>query len=402
MLQMQPTNTSRKLRANSVKARGTGELLVEAAQQFALLGRPDQSEISAFKELFFSLIFKLSQDSKRQLSTALARSAFTPRTIAVFFSMESIEVAAPMLLFSPVLSDWHLNAILRKCPISHYRVIARRTDLQHSTVKNLLLGEDPRELTRTLLRKNPNIAENVAICDLLNMPVELVRKEFKELAKTEEKSTKFSKTTEEAVAPDEMPNSELGNSQLIETNPGDVQLELLELANKGGRISSLGKHVSEILTNNRPEVLEKQLLDCARKGNKRGFAQIIQDVCELPAGKTLDILERQDAGSLAGIFCALKFSRTIASQLLLLLNRNIGRDVTVFREVTKKFVELDIDYCRSALIDMGARFESRELPLPESRRALEAEAGITGILRSRREMFFQNTRAPEAEQSLAG
>ena len=116
----------------------------------------------------------------------------------------------------------------------------------------------------------------------------------------------------------------------------------------------------------------------------------------------LDILEKQDAGKLAGLFCALKISRTVACQLLLLLNRNIGRDVTIFRTVTQKYTELSVDHCQLTLMQMGARFGDRELPRPDDSRRTEPEHNLAATLKARRELLFPTRNTPPAQQSMAG
>lgn len=358
-----PRGTTRKL-----------DPLVEASVQFGNNPRPTAEEVKAFKELFFTLIFKADAKAKRKLSTALSRSNYTPRTIAIFFSMEAIETSAPMLLFSPVLRERDLNALITKGTVAHMRVIARRTSLETSTVRKLLSHKDDQDLVSKLLKKNANLSENPEILDLLNLPASAFQTEKPEIAAT--KPIAAAKDTQEPA----------------QTVVIQKQATLMELANRGGRIASKRQTVQQPYSGS-TEQFEKQLLECARMGNFSSFSQSIENVYALEVATTLDIIERRDAGMLASLLRAMQISKTASCQLLLLLNRDVGRNVAVFRAVTQKFDELRRSECKAIFERMGAQFGDSTAATPVS---CSHEVSFETALHNRRESVLPNQQhAPE-------
>ncbi len=324
--------------------------LIEASVQFGSKLRPTEKQVNIFKELFFNLIFKADASAKRKLSTALARSHYTPRTIAIFFSMEEIEISAPMLLFSPVLRERDLNAVIEKTTISHLRVIARRTSLETSTVRKLLSRDDDQELVRKLLKKNASLQQNQEAIDLLSLPSSAFQIETPEEVGAEQPTIR---TEDDFDQPEAKPTHQ----------------KLFEIANIGGRLARK-RHSTVQSYVGSSELFEKQLLECARKGNHASFAQTVENACALDASAIVDIIERQDAGMLASLLRAMHISKTVSCQILLLLNRDIGRNVTVFRAVSQKFDELRRSECQAIFERLGAQFTDRaatpaEQPLAE-------------------------------------
>jgi len=359
---------------NSLKALRMPRLpdpLVEAAEQFASKPRPTHHEINCFKELFYALIFKADAGTKKKLSAALSRSHYTPRTLAIFLTMEAVETAAPLLMFSPALGERDLNAIVDRCPVSHLRVLARRSSLTASTVKKMLSRKDSQDMTRILLKKNTNLADDREIRDLLNMPVTAFMSHEQDVGDEREAAKSKRQAKADPVA----------------ETPG--MNKLLELANKGGRISSQRQRVQGIYTDSL-EQFEKLLLDNARKGSHTGFSYIVERRCNLEIAKTMDIIKRQDAGMLASLLCALRVSKIAGSQLLLLLNINIGKNISVFRAVTKEFGQLRLSECQAMFEHMGAQFETKTTQQPE----LPADGDFNIALRSRRDSVSQQRQVP--------
>ena len=357
-----PRGTTRKL-----------DPLVEASVQFGNNLRPTAGELKAFKELFFTLIFRADAKAKRKLSTALSRSNYTPRTIAIFFSMEEIEISAPMLLFSPVLRERDLNALIAKNSVAHMRVIARRTALELSTIKKLLSHEDDQDLVRKLLKKNASLAENQEIQDLLNLPASAFQSEKPKIA--ERQPVAVAEDIQDPVQP------------VLEQK----EAALLELANKGGRIASRRQASHQTYTES-TEQFEKQLLECARAGNHSSFSQSIENACAIDTTAIMDIIKRGDAGMLASLLRALGISKTTSCQLLLMLNRDIGRNVAVFRAVSQKFDQLRRSECQAIFAKMGAQFGGAA-PTPDIQ---SRELSFKTALHNRRDSVLpRHNHAPE-------
>ena len=314
--------------------------LIDSAEQFAMLARPANKDIRKFKELFYTLIFQSDSAVRKKLVTVLCRNHYVPRTIALFFAMDDISIASPMLLFSPVLSSTDLNTLVKRNQLTHSRVIARRCDLDVSTVKVLLGTNDQQGLIRTLLNKNVSLANNQAVQDLLKLPASAFKPAGEEI-KPQDITV--------SVLEDELP-------KLAESSK-NATAKLVDLANKGGRITAQRKNLSGFYAET-TEQFEKQLLDSARKGNHEALGYSIESFCDLKMEKTLDIITKQDAGMLACLFSAMGISKMASSQLLLLLNKQVGGSITVFRKVMAEFDQLHRSECQALFEYMGAKFSN--------------------------------------------
>lgn len=382
--QLKPNVTQKPTMALSPKRYRRQQMpLINAAEEFARNHRPTLDDMKKFKELFYTLIFQADAAVKKKLSTTLSRSHYTPRTIALFFAMDDIETAAPMLLFSPVLTTVDLNTLVEKNQAAHLAVIARRSDLQAATVKKLLSVKGRYQDIHLLLRKNTSLADDREIQDLLLLPVS----SFPSHEITDEKEQVVTETVA-TIAPPET----------VEPTQSATE-KLLELANAGRRLSAQHNQINGIYSET-TEQFEKQLLDCARNSNKQAIAHAIEERFSLSSKKTSDIIQEQDAGMLACLLCAIGISKMTASQLLLLLNNQVGRNISVFREVMKEFDQLHRSQCEALFEKMGARFNNPET----SQRIEEPGINFNQKLIDRRRNFatpqLGHTRLPDTLEKL--
>ena len=101
-------------------------ILVDATRDFTAKERPSNRDITAYKEMFYQWIDRILPADRRLLSTLLARSVFTPRAVAIYLATDTLDIAIPFLLYSPVLNELDLRNISEKKGQRHADVIARR------------------------------------------------------------------------------------------------------------------------------------------------------------------------------------------------------------------------------------------------------------------------------------
>ena len=359
--------------------------LLDAAKQFGSNIRPTAAEVTAFKDQFYTLIFQLGSEEQKDIATAIANSHYTPRSVAIYFCLSEAKIAAPMLMFSPVLSTTDLNSIIKKRAKSHVRITARRNDIEASTVELLLSYPDEREMTRELLKRNGSLSKNEQIQALLNMPAEafdssvfeppLIKKRVESYVQSDNKEI-------EEIQNEPVSILEETTTEEVATVSSSPNEQLMQLANKGGRISSERGKTSFSQTDS-IEQFETQLLDCARQSNRSALAQSIERRCHLPVEKFTEIVTQQDAGKLASLFCALGVRKLAASQLLLLLNRNVGRDIAVFKSIQSEYEQLRKSECQAMFEYSGARFGNMETSTPVE----TPETDLALALRNRRGSF---------------
>lgn len=134
---------------------GKAERLFRAAiSAFCSLTRPSRREIAQLEDLALPLFDSVSAEAKRFAAAALSESASAPAALVVRLCDETVDVAAPLLIRSPVLRDVDLIALIGRHGLPHARAIARRPKL-HATIADLiralerphLIQPAPREAT---------------------------------------------------------------------------------------------------------------------------------------------------------------------------------------------------------------------------------------------------------------
>lgn len=352
--------------------RNQGQMLLAHVESYCLLRRPTASEISVLKEMFYAMISKSGLPIRRQISIALARNPYTPRQIAIYLALEPVEVATPVLLYSPVLGDRDLEAILKRGDAGHARVIARRSELGANIVKMLYSASDNDPSLLDILERNPDNLQLLA-------------------------------GLKEEPAPDQLENSILP-LEVVVADPvpsptgkeKDLSGTLLDLAAKGGRLgSNLKKQARDI---RRPTSVEtgRRLLHAAKLGSVDRVTSEIYDACGLSTAVVRRFLDNQDAGRLASLFCTLELKTDIAARLLLLLCPTTGRNYPVFKRIMDEFRNLDREAAIKYFRQLDPEFEIRQ----SNHHIVPPAPQFMHLLRSRRrEMLSQNSTAALPERS---
>jgi len=124
----------------------------------------DDGDLSADERRIAEEIFRVMvQDAearvRRALSEHLKRSPDVPRDVAVKLAEDVVEVAAPMLEFSEVLSDEDLLRIVRSRPPEHQLAVAKRRTVS-AVVADALADSGSEDVVSTLMaNEGADIAE---------------------------------------------------------------------------------------------------------------------------------------------------------------------------------------------------------------------------------------------------
>ncbi|MDJ0613802.1 MAG: DUF2336 domain-containing protein [Rhizobiaceae bacterium] len=320
-------------------------VLADAAIDFASKIKPSAGDIGAFKELFYTLAVNSSVEERRYSANILARGKYTPRSIAYYFGLDHLEVAAPMLRYSPVFNDRDLVSLVIRSSFEHVRIIAQRNDLQPNTVNAILAADDE---DRTLLQhmsSSERLMENPEIRSVLDRASQTNR------TRSDHRS-----------AP-------LSIGLLREEQLTDLSEALLNIASAGGRIR---RTKNRRISNNFRSMndVEGRLLRNAKDLNFAAFAYSVERECRLPSHFTLSVLRTKNAGDLATMLVSLGVSKFIASRIMLILIPDFGRNITVFQKVLSNYQKLDIWECRSYLNKKGAKFDDRAAVFPSRKQTL--------------------------------
>lgn len=117
---------------------GKAERLFRAAvSAFCSLTRPSRREIAQLEDLTLPLFDDVSVESRRYVAAALSECEYAPAALIRRLCEEPVDVAAPLLIRSPALSDVDLIALIGRHGLPHARAIARRKDL-NPTIADLI------------------------------------------------------------------------------------------------------------------------------------------------------------------------------------------------------------------------------------------------------------------------
>lgn len=136
-------------------------VLTGAVTAFCSLTRPLRLDRAQLEDLAMPLLACASARAKRHAAAALSEHPSAPKALVLALAQEAIEIAAPLLLRSPVLKGPDLVALVHRCGPEHARAIAGRRS--HPAELAGLLGSlsDP-AVNRALSRGASDTAGAVA------------------------------------------------------------------------------------------------------------------------------------------------------------------------------------------------------------------------------------------------
>ncbi len=157
---------------------GKPERLFRAAvSAFCALPRPSRREIAQLEDLTLPLFDKVSVEARRFVAAALSESEYAPFGLVRKLCDEPVDIAAPLLVRSPLLSDVTLISLIGRHGLPHARAIARRPNL-HKTIADLIrVLERPRLVYPEGPKQDepvaaaPQASRAVAASDVSNDPV---------------------------------------------------------------------------------------------------------------------------------------------------------------------------------------------------------------------------------------
>ena len=359
-------------RADSATSR-RGTILAESVRDFCQLERPDHADISRFKELFYQLIQSLGIAERRSLSASLASNHYIPRTVVLFLAMDELEVAAPVLLFSPVINESDILSLARRLDTEHLKVLARRENLTRESAR-ALRHAGGREVAEILVRNRSlsdheepqRAAENPA-----PQPVPITRKA--------------------PVSADANPQS----PPPLPQKDGSAR-ELVDLAARGGRLGRAKPDVTaaaEKAGSTEPSEASiaagRELLEAHRNGAAEGFIAAAAYRTGVRAAIIRAMIEKLDGESLAVLLKGMAVEDLEAMQLFVRMLPHVGRDFAKYKSLQATYRKLNAERCKLAMLALsGTRLgpEHTHEPKAPSQRLMDVAA-------QRRAGLNQNSRA---------
>ena len=385
--------------AFSRRARHT-RILVDATRDLTNNPRPSAQQIEAYKELFYQLADRLLPADRRLISALVARSAFTPRAVALYLAQDSLDVAIPCLLYSPVLGELDLKEIARKMGPAHGDVIAKRiVPPMQGSADEAEAAEEPPMAPETTVETvvavgEPTVPEanEISLQDTASLEIRL------------ERSSPFGRTPTEASLIEEASEDAIGGAEWLNGE------EIVALASSGGRLgrqksnqhaqpdtglasseSTAGERTSATALQHREKHFSplamrdtRHLLALARSQNRKALSKKIAALSGLEDSTISALLRKTRGDEVVYLVKALNPGSPRDLKLLLMIAPRYGRTQDAYRNAKTLLGELDTGICRMIFNQVGATFD---LPRLESfaTPGAEADAEFARAARVRRE-----------------
>lgn len=128
---------------NLTGAAKADKLFKAAVSAFCALTRPSRAEIAQLDDLAMPLVDEVSRETRRYAAAALSECAHAPPLLIRRLAGDSPDIAAALLIRSPVIRDVDLITVIANCGLPHARIIARRTKLSKPVADLLRALRDP-------------------------------------------------------------------------------------------------------------------------------------------------------------------------------------------------------------------------------------------------------------------
>lgn len=100
-----------------------------AISAYCSLSHPTRAETAQLEDLAIPLYSSVSEEGLRYVAAALSECPAPPRSLVLRLCMERVDLSAPLIVRTTVLSDADLISLIARCGGSHASVVARRKNL---------------------------------------------------------------------------------------------------------------------------------------------------------------------------------------------------------------------------------------------------------------------------------
>lgn len=313
--------------------RGSVDLFVQATAH-------EPHEIKAFGDLMCGLLPDAEPEDRRHAGLRLARRPDLPLAVARLLAMDRADVAAPVIVHSPVLTSADLVQIMR-CGPEHVRLVAERLDLGPDLTATLTGAQDLASRHRAI-RIDAEAAERRSAAVAMPSPVPPTRRRTDRPSHIEPAESPI--TTErraimptplqappaemveaiaESVRPAEEPTTATNNELLR----GSHALEAFFSLDAAGRwraiqeASALAALTSAAPRRRRagdPSFVASRLFGAAVRRNRDALERELAEALDLDWDLAGRIIEDDTGEPLAVALCALGIDERTATSILLL------------------------------------------------------------------------------------
>ncbi len=296
------------------------EILRASISAFVALSKPNKRDCNQIEDLALPILAFASDQTKRFVCAALAENASAPANLVRKLCDEPVEICAPLLLLSPVMTPIDLVAIIGRKGKDHARIIARRSHLPNDVIEALALVDDAR--VRARAAGSFDVADANSSSNIKPTTAAQARTLLAELA------ISLNKAEQAPLAANDLDDVEFAAAGI------DAKLIRLALHEESGL-----------------------------------FATALADATGLSFGRTQRLVKRIASGELLTALRALGVSVDSAFVTVCALNPHIGSSKLEIRLFRDRFEQLDQDKAVETL----RRWKADEISVEFKRRAVNSD-----------------------------
>jgi uncharacterized protein (DUF2336 family) len=329
-------------------ATAIGSLIELGERQFT------QQEIVLMGDILKKLIQDVAAPIRKLLSEKLARSGFAPPQIVEELANDEIDIATPVLLHSPVLSDEALIAIVRRRTRSHRLAVAMRRNV-NTPVCEALVATNENDVIHALLSNHGARITQATLAYLTDQSRHV--DEFREpLLRREDLPPQLAKKMYVWVS--EALRSYIVANYKVDRHELDVMLaeatsEALERAVAATPAENPAVSVVNLLAQS-SELRQDMVVQTLRRGEVALFDAMISQLVDLSPELASRLIYEEEAEGFAIACRAASFNRSTFTTLFLLLQRAGIRGLTDDPEQLRRGLEL-FDRLRPATATRAVR-----------------------------------------------
>ncbi len=296
-----------------------------ACDRFCDINNEDPLTASQFSEAFYLLIDDVSSQTKTAAARAIANTPHTPRAIALYFAMESIDIAAPVLARSATLGQLDLLRIVEAKGSEHAEVISERDDLGRTLISRLYSLQD--EALDAKLEVNESVATNYEA------------KSANALFATIHGQLELSVKTETA-------SDEETSGQTVSKS---ATHKLLQAAARGKRLDVAADQSEDAIVEIGDQNFGDSVERAARLGSRQSVGVLLTKFMNLDLNTAFQVLEDKSGDTLAVALKSQNVSPEQSNRILMLTFPQIGLSVHNAQRSMNFYNQITMAACENAV-----------------------------------------------------
>ena len=300
-------------------------LFMMACDRFCDSNNEDPLTANQFSEAFYLLIDDVSSETKQAAARAVANTGHTPRAIALYLAMETINIAAPVLARSTILGQLDLLRIIEAKGAEHAEIIAERDDLGRTIIERLYALQD--EALDAKLEVNESVASNY-----------------------EEKSvdTMFA-TIHGQLDLSATPITSLEDKAPEQLVSKSASHKLLQAAARGKRLDIDAEQTDDAIVEIGDQNFGDSVERAARLGSRQSVGVLLTKFLNLELNTAFQVLEDKSGDTLAVALKSQHISPEQSNRILMLTFPQIGLSVHNAQRSMQFYDQITIAACESAV-----------------------------------------------------